>query len=116
MYKDPLATAAEWRQRAEERSLSIRQLVVEMTSRQSFIGSPETIAATMEDFVEKDASDGFILVPHITPGGLDEFADRVVPILQEHGTFRADYDGPTLRHHLGLGELPAPHPVARTRS
>ncbi len=68
-----------------------------MTNRQSFVGSPETIAATMEDFVEKEASDGFILVPHITPSGLDEFADRVVPILQERGTFRADYDGPTLR-------------------
>ena len=116
MYKDPLATAAEWRRRAEANSLSIRQLVIEMTNRQSFVGSPETIAATMEDFVEKEASDGFILVPHITPSGLDEFADRVVPILQERGTFRADYDGPTLRHHLGLGELRTPHPMARAGS
>jgi alkanesulfonate monooxygenase SsuD/methylene tetrahydromethanopterin reductase-like flavin-dependent oxidoreductase (luciferase family) len=116
MYKDPLATAAEWRRRAEADSLSIRQLVIEMTNRQSFVGSPETIAATMEDFVEKEASDGFILVPHITPSGLDEFAEVVVPILQERGTFRADYDGPTLRHHLGLGELRTPHPMARARS
>ena len=49
-----------------------------------------------------DAADGFILVPHVTPGGLDEFADTVVPLLQERGVFRADYTGPTLRDHLGI--------------
>ena len=48
------------------------------------------------------AADGFILIPHITPGGLDRFADTVVPILQERGSFRAEYEGPTLRDHLGL--------------
>ena len=49
-----------------------------------------------------DASDGFILVPHITPGGLDEFADTVVPLLQERGVYRTEYEGDTLRDHLGL--------------
>jgi hypothetical protein len=52
--------------------------------------------------VQADAGDGFILAPHITPGGLDEFADTVVPLLQERGVFRADYKGTTLRDHLGL--------------
>lgn len=46
---------------------------------------------------------GTILVPHVTPAGLDAFADRVVPLLQERGVFRADYTGPTLRDHLGVG-------------
>ena len=54
-----------------------------------------------------DASDGFILVPHVTPGGLDEFADKVVPLLQERGVFRTEYTGTTLRDHLGLAPLPA---------
>jgi hypothetical protein len=62
--------------------------------------------------VQADASDGFILVPHITPGGLDEFADTVVPILQERGIFRAEYQGSTLREHLGL----APRPAGRGRA
>ena len=62
----------------------------------------------MNTLVQADASDGFILVPHITPGGLDEFADTVVPILQERGVFRADYEGTTLREHLGLAPLPSP--------
>ena len=52
--------------------------------------------------MQADASDGFILVPHITPGGLDEFADTVVPLLQERGVFRTEYAGTTLRDHLGL--------------
>jgi FMN-dependent oxidoreductase (nitrilotriacetate monooxygenase family) len=115
MYKDPLATAAAWRRRAAVENLSIRQLIIEVTSRQSFIGSAQTIALAMESHVKGEACDGFILVPHITPGGLDEFADSVVPILQERGTFRADYRGPTLRDHLGLGEL-APRAVARSSS
>ena len=59
-------------------------------------------ADAIDEFVQTDASDGFVLVPHITPGGLDEFADTVVPLLQERGVFRTDYDGTTLRDHLGL--------------
>jgi hypothetical protein len=56
----------------------------------------------MDAFVRTDAADGFILVPHLTPGGLDDFVDRVVPLLQERGAFRTEYRGRTLRSHLGL--------------
>jgi len=34
--------------------------------------------------------------------GLDAFADKVVPLLQEQGVFRTEYEGPTLCHQLGL--------------
>ncbi len=76
--------------------------MIELTGRQSFIGSPATVAAQIDHFVQNDAADGFILVPHLTPGGLDEFVDGVVPLLQERGVFRTDYTGRTLRDHLGL--------------
>ncbi|MER5717817.1 NtaA/DmoA family FMN-dependent monooxygenase [Streptomyces sp. NPDC002132] len=102
MYRDPLATAREWRELAEANNWSIRDLVIETGSRQNFIGSPATVARTIDEYVQTDAADGFILVPHITPGGLDEFADKVVPILQEQGVFRTEYEGSTLRDHLGL--------------
>ena len=36
------------------------------------------------------------------PTGLDEFVDKVVPLLQERGSLRADYTGTTLRDNLGL--------------
>jgi FMN-dependent oxidoreductase (nitrilotriacetate monooxygenase family) len=102
MYRDPLATAREWRQLAEAKNLSTRDLIIEVTGRQTFIGSPATVATAIDDLVQADASDGFILVPHVTPGGLDEFADKVVPLLQERGSFRTEYAGSTLREHLGL--------------
>ncbi|MFF0211536.1 NtaA/DmoA family FMN-dependent monooxygenase [Streptomyces althioticus] len=102
MYRDPLATAREWRELAAANNWSIRDLVIETGNRQNFIGSAETIARTIDEYVQNDASDGFILVPHVTPTGLDAFADKVVPLLQERGVFRTDYEGPTLRDHLGL--------------
>ena len=108
MFRDPIPIANEWRAKAEAENLSTRELIVEVTGRQSFIGSPQTVAAAINDLVQADASDGFILVPHITPGGLDPFVDQVVPLLQERGVFRADYTGTTLRDHLGLAPLPAP--------
>ena len=102
MYSDPLAVASQWRAKAEAGKLSIRELIIEVTGRQTFIGSPATVAGQINTLVQADASDGFILVPHITPGGLDEFADTVVPLLQERGVFRSGYKGSTLREHLGL--------------
>ncbi|MEU1944560.1 NtaA/DmoA family FMN-dependent monooxygenase [Streptomyces sp. NPDC020125] len=101
-HGDPLAVAAKWRALSEEKGLSIRQTVIEANGRQSFIGTPEAVAAQMTEFVAADAADGFILVPHLTPGGLDDFVDRVVPLLQERGVFRTAYSGTTLRDHLGL--------------
>ncbi|MBR7833848.1 NtaA/DmoA family FMN-dependent monooxygenase [Actinospica durhamensis] len=106
MHRDPLETAREWRELAERKNYSIRELIIEVTGRQNFIGSARTIADTLDDYVQSDASDGFILVPHITPDGLGEFADKVVPLLQEKGVFRTEYEGTTLREHLGLRPLP----------
>jgi alkanesulfonate monooxygenase SsuD/methylene tetrahydromethanopterin reductase-like flavin-dependent oxidoreductase (luciferase family) len=102
MYRDPIATAREWRELAAANNWSIRDLVINTGNRQTFIGSPQTIAQTINEYVQADASDGFILAPHITPTGLDDFADKVVPLLQERGVYRTDYEGPTLRDHLGL--------------
>jgi hypothetical protein len=36
------------------------------------------------------------------PGGLEDFCDKVVPELQRRGLFRHEYEGTTLREHLGL--------------
>ncbi|GHA78902.1 NtaA/DmoA family FMN-dependent monooxygenase [Streptomyces termitum] len=102
---DPFAVAARWRALSEAKGLSIRETVIEATGRHSFVGTPASVAAALEEHVATGAADGFILVPHLTPGGLDDFVDRVVPLLQERGVFRTEYTGTTLRSHLGL---PAP--------
>ncbi len=44
MYRDPLATAAQWRARAEAGQLSIRELIIEVTGKQTFVGDPATSA------------------------------------------------------------------------
>ncbi len=107
VFRDRMETAAKWRALAETKNLSIRELMIEVTSPASFVGTPLHVANQIEKAVALHAADGFILVPHVTPAGLDEFADTVVPILQDRGRFRTDYAGPTLRDHLGL-------PLART--
>ncbi|MEU1040720.1 NtaA/DmoA family FMN-dependent monooxygenase [Streptomyces sp. NPDC005907] len=101
-------TARQWRKLAGERNLSIRELVVEVGGRQTFVGSPRTVADAIDHFVQTGGADGFVLVPHLVPGGLDDFVDRVVPLLQEKGVHRDDYTGTTLRDHLGLSGAPRP--------
>lgn len=115
-HEDVLKTASEWRERATAQNLSIRELIIEVTGRQNFVGAPETVAAEINDLVQQDASDGFILVPHITPTGLDPFVDRVVPLLQERGVFRTEYTGSTLRENLGLRPQTQQQPDAQVAS
>ena len=103
--REPIAVANEWRAKAEAENLTTRELIIEVTGRQNFIGSAETVAGTINEFVQADASDGFILVPHITPDGLDPLVDKVIPLLQERGVFRTEYEGTTLRDNLGLAPL-----------
>jgi FMN-dependent oxidoreductase (nitrilotriacetate monooxygenase family) len=104
MFDDPVATARRWRAIAEDKKLSIRDLIIEVTGRQNLIGTPQAVAGEINRYVQDDACDGFILVPHLIPSGLDEFVEKVVPLLQERGVFRADYPpGATLRDTMGLG-------------
>ncbi|OLU28409.1 LLM class flavin-dependent oxidoreductase [Pseudomonas sp. PA27(2017)] len=68
----------------------------------SLIGTPTQIADEMQAWFEERGADGFnALVPHL-PGGLEDFATQVVPELQRRGLFRREYQGRTLRDHLGL--------------
>lgn len=101
---DPVKAAERWRALSRAGGLSIRQTVIEASGRDSLVGTPQSVADVLDAFVREGAADGFVLVPHPVPGGLDEFVDRVVPLLQERGAFRTRYAGTTLRSHLGLGE------------
>jgi len=102
MHDDRMATAARYREIAAAKGLSIRDLIIEVSGRINFVGTPSQVAATMDEFVQSDASDGFVLAPYLTPGGLDDFVDQVVPLLQERGVLRSEYTTTTLRGHLGL--------------
>jgi FMN-dependent oxidoreductase (nitrilotriacetate monooxygenase family) len=108
IVRDPVATARQWREKAIVQGFSIREFVTEQSAHQTFIGTAAEVAEQIDERVQTDAADGFILVSHLSPTGLDEFADTVVPLLQERGSFRTEYAGTTLREHLGL-------PAAGTR-
>lgn len=69
----------------------------------TFLGTPEMIADEIERWVDGGGADGFNLMPPTLPGSLDDFVEKVVPILQERGRFRREYDGLTLREHLSAG-------------
>lgn len=89
---------------AEHEGLTVRELAQRLGgySGLAFVGTPATIADEMETWLEAEGSDGFNVVFPYLPGGLDAFVDTVVPELQRRGLFRTDYEGTTLRDHLGL--------------
>ncbi len=116
VHQDRLATVAKWRKIAEEKGLSLRELVIDQFERGPFVGTPQQVADALDHFVQNDGADGVIIGSHLVPWGLDEFVDRVVPLLQERGSLRADYTGSTLRDNLGLPVPARAAPVATAAS
>lgn len=93
-----------------EQRLTLRQLYLASAGARggmnSTAGSVQTIADRLEQWFTAGAADGFMLrAPHL-PGGLDDFAEMIVPELRRRGLFRTDYSGTTLREHLGLAVPP----------
>jgi len=88
--------------------LTVRQLAQRLGGYAglSFVGTPVTIADAMEEWVSSEGSDGFNIMFPFLPPGLDDFVTRVVPELQRRGSFRKEYEGATLRDHLGLPRPP----------
>lgn len=68
----------------------------------TMVGTPESIADEMEQWVDAGGADGFNLMPPSLPSGIEDFVDHVIPELQRRGRFRAEYEGTTLRSHLGV--------------
>ncbi|WP_371422797.1 LLM class flavin-dependent oxidoreductase [Tardiphaga sp.] len=89
---------------AKRENLTVRQLAQRLGGYggSAFVGTPQTIADEMQEWLETEASDGFnIMFPYL-PEGLNDFVDRVIPELQKRGIFRTEYEGRTLRENLGL--------------
>ena len=85
-------------------NLTIRQLAQIAGRFGGFVisGSPKTIVDTMEQWLYNDACDGFNVMFSHAPGGVEDFVNMVVPELQRRNLFRKNYEGTTLRDHLGL--------------
>ncbi|HTW06235.1 MAG TPA: LLM class flavin-dependent oxidoreductase [Acidimicrobiales bacterium] len=86
-------------------NLTVRQLIGRLgggRGHRTFAGTPDQVAATMEEWFHTGAADGFNVMAPVLPSGLEDFVDHVVPILRSRGLFRDDYTGSTLRDHYGL--------------
>ncbi len=82
-----------------------------------FVGSPQTVADLLQEWVEDTDVDGFNLAYAITPESFEDAVDLLVPELQKRGVYKTDYRQGTLREKLfGHGpRLEAPHPGAHYR-
>jgi FMN-dependent oxidoreductase (nitrilotriacetate monooxygenase family) len=89
---------------AESEKLSVRQLAQRYGgySGLAFVGTAESVAEQMNNWLDAEACDGFTCVFPFLPEGLDNVTQKLVPELQRRGIFRKDYEGTTLREHLGL--------------
>lgn len=65
------------------------------------VGPASVTADHMQQWFEAGACDGFWVSIDVYEDGIDTFVDEVVPLLQARGLYHEDYEGSTLRDHLG---------------
>ena len=102
---------------ARRDGLTIRQLYLRIAGargHQQVVGTPQTIADQLQRWFEEGGADGFNIMSPWFPGGLDDFIEGVLPELRRRGLFHTEYEGRTLREHLGLAR--PQHPAAAARA
>ncbi|WP_460943998.1 NtaA/DmoA family FMN-dependent monooxygenase [Okibacterium endophyticum] len=85
--------------------LPLRELIVERarsTGHQWISGTASFIADVMQEWFESRACDGFNLNSPYNLEGFERICSDLVPELQNRGLFRHEYEGSTLRDHLGI--------------
>ena len=94
---------------ARRDNLTIRQLYLRIAGargHQQVVGTPQSVADQLQQWFEQDGADGFNIMSPWLPGGLDDFIELALPELRRRGLFRSEYEGATLRQHLGLARPP----------
>ena len=88
--------------RVRDNNFTVREAALSLAERrQSFVGSPKSVADEIERWFVERTADGFNL--HISrPSEFKKFREQVVPLLQQRGLFKTEYFADTLRGHLGL--------------
>lgn len=87
---------------AEEKFQELQELMpIYRIPKPKIFGSAEKVADQIQHWYEAGAMD-LLLLRQEHPSGFDDFIDLVVPILQERGIFRKEYESNTLRGNLGL--------------
>jgi FMN-dependent oxidoreductase (nitrilotriacetate monooxygenase family) len=90
---------------ARRENLTIRDLYLRIAGARGhwqLVGTATQIADQLEERFQNYGADGFNIMSPILPTGLTDFIELVLPELRRRNLFRTDYEGPTLRDHLGL--------------
>ncbi len=87
---------------ARERIAELNGLAAPEAGGLFFAGTAQGLADLMAAWFSGGACTGFNLLPAVMPRDLAAFAADVVPLLRAKGMFRTEYEGQTLRDHLGL--------------
>jgi FMN-dependent oxidoreductase (nitrilotriacetate monooxygenase family) len=119
----PEANSAKSRQKlimdmAKKHDMTLRQVARSVSAAQGhrvLVGTVDYIASEMEEWLVKDACDGFNVICNYYPGPFDDFSNQVIPELQRRGIFRTAYEGSTLRENLGLRVPENRYTAARAR-
>ncbi len=88
---------------AVERGYTLRQTIefIREPKPGPFVGHAETVANELIRWFDAYALDGFnVRLGH--PANFRRFTEEVIPILQDRGYFRKEYEADTLRGNLGL--------------
>jgi FMN-dependent oxidoreductase (nitrilotriacetate monooxygenase family) len=98
---------------AVEKQLTVRELLSQASSvHHHVIGTAVEVADAMQERLEADVCDGFVIMVDVLPDGLRDVVELLVPELQGRGLLRREYAHDTLRGNLGLA---APRPIPATR-
>jgi len=98
---------------ARDENLTLRQTAQRFaTPRTDFVGTPEQVADAFQRWFLEPAADGFVYNNSL-PDELSVFAETVVPILQDRGIYRREYQGTTFREQLGLPKPANRHSIRR---
>ncbi|WP_067624523.1 LLM class flavin-dependent oxidoreductase [Alicyclobacillus acidiphilus] len=96
------STTDKIKRNARENGLTLRQVALQVaTPRSQFLGTPVQIADKIQSWFEQGAADGFMIGASV-PHALEDFVEHVIPILQQRGIFRSEYESDTLRGNLGI--------------
>lgn len=66
------------------------------------LGTPEEVADAIIDLWADGTVDGYTLQPPRAPDDIEEFIEKVVPILQDRGVYRTRYEERTVRERYRL--------------
>ncbi len=100
----PSILVAETRQEAEALLREFIALLHPAEQQQHGIlaGTPDDFANIIEEWIDKEATDGFAIGFPYLQGQVAAFTRLVIPELQRRGIFRTSYTGATFRENLSL--------------